>query len=211
MARAKEPHCASCHTKRCHSDAKDCFDAAHDHLPLYEDERIERLHRAGSAIEARHYCEATRLEEIILFAQEMGFRKLGLAFCIGLADEAEVIEEILSRTFEVVSVCCKVSGIVKPLLGLEQIRPANEQEVMCNPAGQAEMLNRAGTELNIICGLCVGHDAVFSLVSHAPLTTLIAKDRVLAHNPIGAIYCQYIRRRFFGETEQSDDETSSDS
>jgi uncharacterized metal-binding protein len=51
--------------------------------------------------------------------------------------------------------------------------------------------------LNIICGLCVGHDAIFSLHSEAPVTTLIAKDRVLAHNPIGAVYNQYVRRRFF--------------
>jgi uncharacterized metal-binding protein len=28
------------------------------------------------------------------------------------------------------------------------------------------------------------------------VTTLIAKDRVLAHNPAAAIYCQYIRKHF---------------
>ena len=66
-------------------------------------------------------------------------------------------------------------------------------EVMCNPAGQADLLNRAGTDLNIICGLCVGHDAVFTARSEAPVTTLIAKDRVLAHNPAAAVWCRYIR------------------
>ncbi|NQT15049.1 MAG: DUF1847 domain-containing protein [Planctomycetes bacterium] len=50
--------------------------------------------------------------------------------------------------------------------------------------------------MNVLCGLCVGHDAVFSLTSKAPVTTLIAKDRVLAHNPVGAVTCPYIRRRF---------------
>ena len=65
---------------------------------------------------------------------------------------------------------------------------------MCNPAGQATLLNEAGTELNIICGLCVGHDAIFNMVSQAPVTTLIVKDRVLGHNPVAAIYSQYIRR-----------------
>ena len=62
--------------------------------------------------------------------------------------------------------------------------------------GQAQLLNDAKTELNVICGLCVGHDAIFAKASVAPVTTLIAKDRVLAHNPVGAIYCQYIRERF---------------
>ena len=112
----------------------------------------------------------------------------------GLADEAEIIAEILGCEFEVVSICCKQCGISKKQFGLEQIDPDKDPEVMCNPAGQATLLNEAGTELNILCGLCVGHDAIFSMKSQAPVTTLIIKDRVLAHNPIGAIYSQYIRR-----------------
>ena len=117
-----------------------------------------------------------------------------LAFCVGLADEAQIVADILGQEFEVVSVCCKACGIPKSTLGLEQIEPEKEPEVTCNPAGQAELLNAAQTELNVVCGLCVGHDAIFGRASQAPVTTLIAKDRVLAHNPAGAIYCQYIRR-----------------
>jgi uncharacterized metal-binding protein len=160
------------------------------------------LHTGASAIEARHYCEETRLAETVLFAEELGVQKVGLAFCIGLAREAGVIEEILSRRFDVVSVCCKVGGIGKSTLGLAQIDPQKPREAMCNPAGQAQMLNAAGTELNVLCGLCVGHDAVFSMASAAPVTTLIVKDRVLAHNPIGAVYCQYVRRRLDGSGER---------
>ncbi len=135
----------------------------------------------------------------MLFAKELGCRKVGLAFCIGLAPEAEIIAQILGREFEVVSGCCKLSGIAKRTLGLEQIDADEETEVMCNPAGQAHILNEAGTELNIICGLCVGHDAIFSMNSQAPVTTLIVKDRVLAHNPIGAVYCRYVRSRMLPE------------
>jgi len=166
---------------------------------LYEDEGLASLHRAASAIEARHYCKEPRLREIVLFARELGCSKVGLAFCVGLATEAKVIEEILSQHFEVASVCCKACGIAKRSLDLEQISPGNENEVMCNPAGQADLLNRAGTELNVVCGLCVGHDAIFSMVSKAPVTTFIAKDRVLAHNPVGAIYSGYIRERMIEE------------
>jgi len=35
----------------------------------------------------------------------------------------------------------------------------------------------------------VGHDSMFYKYSEAMVTTLIAKDRVLAHNPAGALYC----------------------
>ena len=136
----------------------------------------------------------------MLFARQAGFKRLGLAFCIGLAEEAQVIERILAKEFEVVSACCKVSGIRKQQLDLSQIDPDDAGEVMCNPAGQADLLNQAGTELNIVCGLCVGHDAIFSRQSQAPVTTLIAKDRVLGHNPVAAIYNPYVRKRFFGDS-----------
>lgn len=187
------PRCAACGTRACRG-GKDCFDQAEAHRALYRDARLARLHRAASAIEARYYCREPRIREVMLFASEMGFRRLGLAFCVGLASEAQIIAEILAREFDVVSACCKLCGIPKSTFGFEQIDPGKEPEVMCNPAGQAEVLNQAGTELNIICGLCVGHDAIFAMASQAPVTTLITKDRVLAHNPIGAVYCQYLRR-----------------
>jgi uncharacterized metal-binding protein len=195
MADGPNPRCAPCETKHCHTGT-DCFATAKQHLAMYGDSRVAELHRAASAIEARHYCQASRLQEIILFARELGCKRLGLAFCVGLADEARVIEKILAQDFEVVSVCCKLAGIAKRQLKLECISADNADEVMCNPAGQADLLNQAHTDLNIICGLCVGHDAVFAMMSRAPVTTLIAKDRVLAHNPIGAVYSPYIRRTF---------------
>jgi uncharacterized metal-binding protein len=91
-----------------------------------------------------------------------------------------------------------VCGIDKKQFDLPYVRKV-DRESMCNPAGQADLLNRAGSELNILCGLCVGHDAVFSLRCRAPITTLIAKDRVLAHNPAGAVYNPYVRKRFFAD------------
>jgi len=187
------PACARCKSKQCR-DGKDCFAKTDSHRQLYTN-TIARLHKAGSAIEARYYCEKTRLGETILFAKELGVRKIGLAFCIGLSNEARIIDEILSKHFKVVSVCCKACGLTKKDFGLERIS-SDEREVMCNPAGQGQLLNDAKTELNVICGLCVGHDAIFTKSSVAPVTTLIVKDRVLAHNPAAAIYSRYIRKQF---------------
>lgn len=198
MAQEVTPRCAACRTKDCQG-GQDCFNNAVAIQASYDEPRTARLHKAATAIEGRHYGREPRIREIMLFAKELGVRKLGLAFCVGLASEAETIAEILSRDFEVVSVCCKVCGIPKKALSLEQIAPDKSHETTCNPIGQAVLLNEAGTELNIVCGLCVGHDALFNMTSDAPVTTLIAKDRVLAHNPIGAVYCQYIRRKMLPE------------
>jgi len=195
--KSMSPRCAQCESKECR-DGKDCFSQDSNHRRLYQDSHIAELHRAASAVEARYYGKETRLGEIILLAKELGYQRIGFAFCIGLSEEARVIEDIPSKHFEVVSVGCKVCGIDKKDFGLPRISSENA-EVMCNPAGQAQLLNEEKTQLNVLCGLCVGHDAIFAKVSDAPVTTLIAKDRVLAHNPAGAIYSRYIRKRF-GET-----------
>lgn len=194
MQQVNSPRCARCDGTECR-DGKDCFSLAREHTDLYVDGDIGRLHSAAAAIEAKHYGRKTRLAEIVEFAKHLGCERIGLAFCIGLAEEARIIDAILAKQFDVVSVCCKACGIDKEQFDLPYVRKV-DHESMCNPAGQADLLDRAGSELNILCGLCVGHDAIFSMVSRAPVVTLIAKDRVLGHNPAAAIYSQYIRRQF---------------
>jgi uncharacterized metal-binding protein len=137
----------------------------------------------------------------------MGYKKLGVAFCIGLEKDAELLSTILSYYFEVSSACCKVCDIDKSYFALERLHnesaaheKANaaiepEGEAMCNPIGQALVLNKEKTDLNIILGLCIGHDILFTQHSAAPVTTLAVKDRVLAHNPLGALYAGYYLKK----------------
>jgi uncharacterized metal-binding protein len=68
-----------------------------------------------------------------------------------------------------------------------KVRP-NTFEPLCIPIAQASILNRAGTDMNVIIGLCVGHDMLFVKHADAPTTTLVAKDRVTGHNPVAALY-----------------------
>jgi len=135
----------------------------------------------------------TRVEDTIAFAKLMGYKKIGMATCIGLLDESERLAAILrAQGFEPQSVCCKAGSIDKLELGLterDKVRPGTF-EPACNPIAQAEICNRLGTEMNIIVGLCVGHDMLFNKHSKAPVTTLIVKDRVTGHNPIAVLYGQ---------------------
>lgn len=144
--------------------------------------------------ESSGYCKWTRLEEIIQFSRKAGFSKLGLAFCAGLRKESARVVKILKQAgFTVESVMCKTGSVPKEFLGVheeQKVRPG-QYEPMCNPVAQAEILNLAGTEYNILLGLCVGHDSLFIKYSNAPITVLAVKDRVLAHNPLGAVYAEH--------------------
>ena len=106
----------------------------------------------------------TRIVEIYEFAAKMNYRRLGLAFCLGLAKEAGIVAEILeTRGFEVVSVLCKAGRTSKDRIGIkddEKIYQGTE-EAMCNPIFQAKLLNHAKTDFNVLMGLCVGHDSIF--------------------------------------------------
>ncbi len=139
----------------------------------------------------KDYGKLTRVEETVLYAKLRGYKKLGLAFCVGLSQEAELFTNLLfNEGFEVVSVCCMCGGLSSEDVALpeeEKILPGQRQP-MCNPLGQAAVLDAEGCELNILLGLCVGDDVLFIKHSNAPVTVLAVKDRVLAHNPLGALY-----------------------
>jgi len=141
-----------------------------------------------------------RVVEIAEFARRMGYERLGLAFCVGLAKEAALVADTYEAWgFEVASVCCKAGRTDKQeFLGLGEEHKIFQgaAEAMCNPVFQAQALNQAGTELNVLLGLCVGHDSLFIQHAAGPTTVLAVKDRVTGHNPLAALYTAgtYYRR-----------------
>ncbi|MHA1134961.1 MAG: DUF1847 domain-containing protein [Candidatus Thorarchaeota archaeon] len=157
----------------------------------YKKAEIRKISQESARVEATGYCEWTRVQETMEFAQRMDVNRIGIAYCIGLKREATTLAKIYEANgFEVTSVCCKCGSIPKEEIGLsddEKIRPGNYESV-CNPVGQAMIMNEEGTGLNVIVGLCVGHDSLFIKYSKALVTCLVVKDRVLAHNPVGALY-----------------------
>jgi uncharacterized metal-binding protein len=132
-----------------------------------------------------------RVVEIIEFANRMGYKKLGVAFCGGLHREAAKFVQILkSAGFDVVSAMCKVGGVDKSLIGVDGEGKicGGGHETMCNPIAQAKILNAEKTEFNILLGLCVGHDSLFLKYSEAMCTVFAVKDRLMGHNPLAAVY-----------------------
>jgi len=171
-------------------------------LVALQDPHVREFARQASIQEAECYIHRDRkpfvvhpvkprLQEIVEFARKMGFRRLGLAFCEGLRDEADATVNILEKKgFEVISVMCKVGGMPKERIGIKEEEKIliGEEETMCNPIAQAEVCNDAGTELNILLGLCVGHDSLFIKYANAYTTVFAVKDRLLGHNPLALVY-----------------------
>ena len=163
---------------------------------IYEFARhASRQEAEGYAHREEGYAKVSPLKPRILevkeFAQKMNFQHLGLAFCIGLRREAKAVEKFYSgHGFKVTSVVCKVGQVPKEKIGIKDDEKIaiGQYETMCNPILQALVLNDAGTDLNILLGLCVGHDSLLLKYSEALCTVLAVKDRLLGHNPMAAVY-----------------------
>jgi uncharacterized metal-binding protein len=135
----------------------------------------------------------TRVHEIMEYAKIREMKKLGIATCYSLMPESKLLADILEYNgFEVASVSCLCGEVSPQDIGM----PGN---ISCNPILQAEVLDKEKTELNIMMGLCVGHDILFLRHSKAETTPLVVKDRATGHNPIAALYQSqgFFKDRFF--------------
>ncbi|TFG16354.1 MAG: DUF1847 domain-containing protein [Promethearchaeota archaeon] len=173
------------------------------------DEFIKKSTAVASIVEAKGYIHWPRLKDTVEYAKGMGYKKLGLAFCVGMLKEVQRIAEIFENYgFEVVSVCCKTGSVKKTDVGIPEEYTMFSKTgytigwITCNPAAQALLLNEAKTDMNIIVGLCVGHDITFTRLSEAPVTTLIAKDRSAPHNPSAVLFSHYGKEFFSKEFKE---------
>lgn len=213
MESALNPECAKCRLKDkiCRAEdgrgpescpTKNHKETIEEAVQEYQKPNIREFARMASIQEAECYADRhvqpfvrrpvkPRVQEICEFAHKMGYRKLGVAFCEGLHAEALALIQILeAQGFEVASVVCSVGRTPKETIGIQQEEKIliGQFEAMCSPIAQAKILNAEKTDFNILVGLCVGHDSLFLKYSEALCTVLIAKDRVLGHNPAAALY-----------------------
>jgi uncharacterized metal-binding protein len=125
----------------------------------------------------------------------MKYRRIGIAYCTDLQEPAEILTQVMRRFFDVFPICCKIGGLNVDdsflLKNADPDRGDRKKSIACNPLGQARILNKLGTDLNVLVGICIGADSVFTQASDAPVTTLFVKDKSLANNPIGALYSDY--------------------
>ena len=210
----KAPQCVRCTVFRCRTREKDVTVPTFCPTEKYPDlirETVEKhklpenmainlawrqmMDRLANPEKGRDRWSWTRVDEIMEYARIRGMKKLGIGTCFAMMAEAKLLADILERNgFEVISVSC-LCGEVNPRdVGIGG-------QIFCNPIMQAELLNRESTELNIMVGLCLGHDILFLRHCKAETTPLVVKDRALGHNPIAALYLSQgnYKGRFYRE------------
>jgi uncharacterized metal-binding protein len=165
--------------------------ARHVRFSGWDDALLDRIAREVRDAGFRQPIPPCRIEEVMDFARRAGVRHLGIAYCSGFRDEAPHLHAVLAANrFRVASACCKTGAVPKEKLGIqdaEKVRPGRP-EMICNALAQAELLEREGVELVLLVGQCVGHDSATMAHLHVPTVCVVAKDRVLAHNTVAALY-----------------------
>lgn len=190
--------CADCAVTNCNSMDKSypafCLTTNMDEevkkeaLDIYHEDDNLKVMQTAAQVEHEGYMQWCRVREIIEFAKKMDYKKLGIATCVGLIRETKLLTDILrSHGFEVFGIACKAGAVPKEAMGIDKAC-CDVGVNMCNPILQAKLLNKEKTDMNVVMGLCVGHDSLFYKYSDALVTTLVAKDRVMGHNPAAALY-----------------------
>ena len=190
--------CIDCAVKNCDKEDKAfpefCVtthlnqEVLQDALECYREEENPAPMVAAAEVEYEHYCQYTRVQEIMAFAEKIGAKKIGIATCVGLLKEAGAFAKILRHNgFEVTGVACKAGTTPKSEIGIDD-KSCGVGNYICNPILQAKILNEEKTDLKVVIGLCVGHDSLFYKYAEGPVTTLVTKDRVTGHNPAVVLY-----------------------
>lgn len=159
MSELKCTHsCSDCSRLGCRSASEEqyppfCLTTNVDKALLEETLEIYRndpeqglIARTSACIEGEFYGRLTRVEETIEFIKRMGYKKIGIASCVGLMREASIFARILkAKGIEYFTVGCKVGAQDKTEIGVPNEKKLNGgcgHESMCNPIMQARRLPR---------------------------------------------------------------------
>ena len=148
------------------------------HEEVRERYREPENHRVmqAAALTSERCANLTRVEETMEFARAHGRaearhrRRAPMPAGGGAHARASMLRT--PAGFEVFGVACKVEGDSRaPSSACRPTADGGEGAVLVRPACmQARLLEEAGTDLNIVMGLCVGHDiAVLPQRSARPL------------------------------------------
>lgn len=189
--------CATCHTAAsfrgdCARMPASCPTLAKPELTgdvtsYLEPDRAELMRVSDHAPFDAEHRKRNRVEELLFFVQQRRITRVGVAFCVSLTKEAqELARRLDAAQVHAELACCRVGAVDYDEIELPKAHPERFASI-CNPVAQAKLLDAAGVQLIVQLGLCLGHDLILQEEAHAPVTTLVVKDRALDHHPVTAL------------------------
>lgn len=161
---------------RLHQDVMDearrlCRDAGTD---------AGRLWRAFGRLIGTGGAAKSRVEHVVDFARSLGEGRIGIASCLRYIEDARFLRRLLrSEGFDAPVVLCKVGG-----WGVEDVGVDKDTDwIVCNPTGQALILNKLGCGVQMTLGLCMGHEMIFNKYSSGYVTNLYVKEKISEERP----------------------------
>ena len=141
MSELKCTHsCSDCSRLGCRSASEEqyppfCLTTNVDKALLEETLEIYRndpeqglIARTSACIEGEFYGRLTRVEETIEFIKRMGYKKIGIASCVGLMRETSIFARILkAKGIEYFTVGCKVGAQDKTEIGVPNEKKAQRR------------------------------------------------------------------------------------
>ena len=84
-----------------------------DVVRVYQDDEEQgEIARVSAGIEGEFYGKLTRVEETIEFIKRMGYKKIGIASCVGLMNETRMFAKILkANKINYYTVGCKIGAV----------------------------------------------------------------------------------------------------
>ena len=173
--------CTRCAAKSCRkgSACSSTFFDIEKVIEEYHTDDVQRIvNSSARLVDNGKAGQLSRMEEIIEFAKSMRYKKIGLAYCYGMEVQAAgVANYIRNSGLELSAVSCTVGALPQDVVN-EESEICN---VSCNPLGQAKQLNNERIDMSLAMGLCLNK------YINTPVTTLVVKDRVYAHNPLAIL------------------------
>lgn len=107
-------NCANCPTHACYTKSVNCTGIDLEEVRQAYSPAELKMMEAAAYVEGTFYSNITRLEEIAEFAKTMGYKKLGLAFCIGLNEEVRYIARYYeNKALNVIAFVVKTAALPK--------------------------------------------------------------------------------------------------
>lgn len=180
--------CLDCTDKVCRKQQRSCNKEninKNETLIQYRDKTTpEVVEAAANLVDNGRAGRLSRIQEIIEFASNMRYKRIGLAYCYGMENYALKIQKIFKNSgFTVVPVSCSIGGLTQD----EVNEKSCIHKVSCNPIGQGHQLNTEQVDITLIMGICLGHDMLLQKQLNMNFTTLVVKDRVFHHNPLQGV------------------------